>query len=328
MNISKRHISYLKYTVAILITLLLVHQVHTAQNQKNIVDTFLEKNWSENLVWMILVVLLMPINWYLESLKWKTLMKPFIKISTLEAIKSVLVGVSLGVVTPARLGEYGGRVLMSPLDKSREVISSTFAGSIAQNLINVVIGMVMSYFFLKSIINEFFSTPYLFYAVVLFQIIAMIVTYFYLRKMVNKMSEWSIFEKWKKMLSNVATIYPNDSKLLTKVLMWSVMRYGIYFVQYLCILYYLGIDAEFWILGSHVAGVFMIQTLIPLPAFLSIPARGEIAIMVWQNIGILPIWALTATYVLWFLNLVIPSIIGVIILLISNKNKNNGQVLA
>jgi len=124
----------------------------------------------------------------------------------------------------------------------------------------------------------------------------------------------------------VSHIYPNDKTLLTEVLIWSILRYAVYFTQYLLLLYYMGIENNFWILSSHVAGIYLIQTLIPLPAFLSVPARGEIAILVWQNVGISPIWALSVTYSLWILNLIIPAIIGVVILLISNKNKKNNEV--
>jgi len=114
MKISKRHISYLKYVLAVLILGFLIYQIKTANSQEDIKYILTQKDWTEKIYLLIFVIVLMPVNWFLESLKWKKLMKSFLNISIKDAIKAVLVGVSFGVVTPARLGEYGGRVLMTP----------------------------------------------------------------------------------------------------------------------------------------------------------------------------------------------------------------------
>ncbi len=304
---------------------MLIYQIKNAQNQ-DIISLLGKNNWENNIHFLIILVFLMPLNWYLESLKWKTLMNPFIKLSSIEALKSILVGLSFGMVTPARLGEYGGRVLMSPLGKSTEVITSTFAASISQNLINIIVGLSLSYYFIKPLTSEILIQPFLFGNIIFIQVVIMITIYFYLGPISVKMSQWSYLSRWKDLLINVSKIYPRDMLSLSIVLFWSFLRYGVYLAQYLLLLHYLDLYKEFWILTSHVAGIYLIQTLIPLPAFLSVPARGEIAILVWQNVGISPIWALTATYSLWLINLIIPAIIGVVILLISNKNKKNDQI--
>jgi hypothetical protein len=101
----------------------------------------------------------------------------------------------------------------------------------------------------------------------------------------------------------------------------SLVRYGVYFIQYLLVLSSLHIEVKNWEVVSHLASIFLIQTLIPLPAFISVPARGEVAVLVWQNAGIHAAHALTATYTIWFINLIIPALVGLLILIKSVKNQ-------
>lgn len=326
MTASKHSWYTLKYLLAAIIVILIGYQIHSAQKQDDIVQGLQQRDWVTNIVYLIVAISLMPINWYLESVKWRILMKPFLNISQIEAIKSVLVGIALGIVTPARIGEYGGRILMTPFAKSKEVVSSTFAGSLAQNLSNIIIGLLLSYFILKDIFDKIFHHPYLFLTVVGLQITLMLGIYFYLSKIMLYASRLSVPIKLKKLFYKAGHIYPKSFNLLNKVFLISFLRYSVYFVQYILILLYLGIKVKEWLIASHVAGIYLIQTLMPLPAFLSVPARGEIAILVWQNVGITPLWALAATYCLWLINLIVPSVIGIIILLKSRKNNPDDEV--
>ena len=84
---------------------------------------------------------------------------------------------------------------------------------------------------------------------------------------------------------------------------------------------FLGLDHSFSELGGNIAGIYLIQTGIPLPAFLSIFARGEIAVIVWSGLGIDKFIALAATFGLWFINLILPALIGTVILYRTDINK-------
>jgi hypothetical protein len=54
------------------------------------------------------VVLLMPVNWFLELVKWKRLVGRNQDLSYGVALRGLLLGVALSVITPNRLGELGG----------------------------------------------------------------------------------------------------------------------------------------------------------------------------------------------------------------------------
>jgi len=65
----------------------------------------------------------------------------------------------------------------------------------------------------------------------------------------------------------------------------------------------------------------MLQTGVPLPPITGILARGGLAVFIWGHFGIDEWSALIATFILYFFNLIIPSIVGVFVLLI-NYRKN------
>ena len=58
------------------------------------------------------VLLLMPVNWMLEGLKWKLAAGQQVKLSFGNAMRGVLAGVTIGTATPNRIGEFAGRIFM------------------------------------------------------------------------------------------------------------------------------------------------------------------------------------------------------------------------
>lgn len=256
----------------------------------------------------------MPVNWFLESKKWQILMSPHVALSLNDALKTVLSGIALGIATPARIGEYGGRLLTSDPNHKPQVISATLLGSIAQNLCNVVMGLVFSYYFLKSIFNVTYSDHITFSIAVGLQIGILIFIYYKLPKVAKFVER---FLKWKyflKISSKLKSLDLYTVPLLNKIILISLLRYSIYFIQYLLILKFLGVQNDFLELSGGIASIYLIQTGIPLPAFLSILARGELAILVWSSLGIVELTALVATFILWFVNLIFPSLVGLMIL--------------
>ena len=53
----------------------------------------------------------MCLNWSIEAIKWRLLIKKMQPITFIEALKGVLSGVAVGTFTPNRIGEFGGRIL-------------------------------------------------------------------------------------------------------------------------------------------------------------------------------------------------------------------------
>src|SRR5688572_25018804 len=77
----------------------------------------LEKSWQHirqsfggAMIWnLIATILLMFVNWSIETIKWKLAVEKIQRISFFTAFRAVLSGVTFSVTTPNRVGEYFGR---------------------------------------------------------------------------------------------------------------------------------------------------------------------------------------------------------------------------
>src|SRR5690606_38544529 len=99
---------------------------------------------------LTVVLLLMLINWFTESLKWQYICLQFQPITLAKAIESVLCGLAWAVFTPNRIGEYGGRVLfLMPRKRVYGIIGMT-VGAISLMVITNVLGALAICWFVAS----------------------------------------------------------------------------------------------------------------------------------------------------------------------------------
>lgn len=300
----------LKWLVLVLLSWMIYHQVvaYDASQLSQLFDASDRSIWRKLL--LVAVLVLMPLNWLLEAHKWRLLLAPFTVIHLRQALKTIFVGITLGVVTPARVGEYAGRLISSDQRYRSQVITATMLGSIAQNTINIALGLLLCYSFLNYIdlVNSWqYST---FIGIVSLQVVVLLWIYYHLPKVVSVFKKWisQVFNYTIKIDFSYLEVY--QRKLLHHTLLLSFLRYLTYFLQYFLILLFLGVEGDWLDLASSISTIFLIQTGIPVPAFLSIFARGELAILVWGQLGISAYVALTASLILWFTNLIFPALIG------------------
>lgn len=68
----------------------------------------------QRFVYFAAILFLMPLNWAIETAKWQLLLSGTVSQSFGDALKSVLAGLNTGFVTPNRIGEFAGRILLLP----------------------------------------------------------------------------------------------------------------------------------------------------------------------------------------------------------------------
>lgn len=309
----KKSLSLIKISIFLILGLLLLFQSTKGKGiDLHSIRHFVSNN-NLSYWYLIFTILLMPLNWWLESLKWQKLMAPHQQINTGMAIRTILAGITSGILTPARIGEYAGRLITSRNDQKPLVISATLLGSIAQNLCNIIAGLIFSYCFLKSTFNVTYKDHFTFSIIITIQLIIFIGMYYNLSKVahfIERLIGTKLIGKYSAKLKSL-DLY--NTKLLNIVLIISACRYFVYFIQYFFMLRFFGVSEDLNILSGNIAGIYLIQTGIPLPGFMSLFARGEIAVLVWSGLGIEAITALSATFGLWFINLIIPAVLGLFI---------------
>lgn len=260
----------------------------------------------------------MPLNWLTETLKWKILVEPFEKMNLGRAFKGVLSGISVALLTPNRIGEYGGRMVVVEAKNNWKAVISTVVSSISQNIWNIGFGLIGLMLYLKQLgslegymfgSGLFLSFGFLFLTLIIYFNLD------WVNKLLANLKKRKLVSK---ILFHLDLIKAYTSKILLSVLFLALVRYCVYFLQYYLILRFFGLELNIANGFIGISTIFLVQTSLPLPPVLGFLARGEIALLVWEELAFNPISILGATYTLWLINLILPSIVGGIIILSSD----------
>ena len=93
-----------------------------------------------NIGLVILFLSLMPLNWFIEWLKWKTIVASK-NISLRVRWHSFLSGIVSGVVTPAYAGNFIGRIFYFDKEDRKEIILNTLVSNGSQFIISITLGI-------------------------------------------------------------------------------------------------------------------------------------------------------------------------------------------
>jgi hypothetical protein len=277
-----------------------------------------------------MVLLLMLVNYGLEARKWQLLLKPLEKFSIVKAFKSVMAGCSITMLTPNRVGEYGGRILFVREPNRLRAISLNILGSISQLLVTVLMGtagLIVLRFFSGAEAVVFSFIPAAFNNTLLLTCIflSVFIVLFYLR------IGWLIqlMEKIKflaKPLRYVRLLHQFSGKQLLRILFLSLIRYMAFILQYMLLLRVMDVSVGyvlcFWLLSVF----YLVMAVAPSIGFTELPLRATAIVEIFRQYSgnILGIQA--ATLGIWLINLVLPAVIGSILILgikITKENEEN-----
>ncbi len=254
----------------------------------------------------------MFINWTLEIIKWKSLVEVKHKISFRESAKAVLMGITLGMVSPFRVGEFAGRLLVLPKRKMPVSVASSLYGSISQNFWILVFGAISLKLLIPSHpIFYFRSLDPLILGILGVALIVLIV-YFLLPVISQKIRTPYLKRRFPSLHDKELLTY--TPKQLFFVLLLSGMRYAVFCFQFYLLLVFFGMELMAKIALPSIPLIYAIQSGIPIPGVLSAVARGEIAIMVLSSYNVNEITILISSLMIWIINLLLPSLIGLILI--------------
>ncbi|PKP22266.1 MAG: hypothetical protein CVU05_04620 [Bacteroidetes bacterium HGW-Bacteroidetes-21] len=303
MNFIRKHgFSLLRWIIAVASFIYLTHILyhHTDEISRFFSETLPKSNF-----WLLVyVILLMPINWLLESLKWYAGIRSIEKVKLTSAIKSVLAGVTVAFVSPNRTGEFIGRItVLSPENRGKGIFASIHI-SLAQTLITIIAG-VLSLTFLLMLLTPGMAFLYLVSAILL----TTLIFWFYFRfyhiseYLTRKVFFRNIFNK-----NEVLVRLP--VKTLSINLLLSALRYFVFVGQFILALNFADVELSITEMTIAIALVYLLMTVIPSFAMAELGIRGSVAVYVFGYFIVNPTAIVLATTLLWTINLVVPAIAG------------------
>lgn len=292
---------------------IIYHQVIVRNNFKETLDSY-NILLQERETWWILgaITVMMFLNWLLESLKWQALMIKIQPVSTGVALRAIFSGITVSFFTPNRVGEFAGRILHLEAYGRVKAAIATVVGSMNQLLITVVAGVVALLFTLKSLWPDLRFLFSVVSALTIVALIALIVLYFNVSRFYFVLHRIKLLRKIDE-YTRVFSFY--HAKELSKITILSAARYIVFNLQYILLLYLLHVNIDFLNALRLISLIFLTMAIVPSSAFVELGIRGSIALYFMEPLSSNTTGIVTASFSLWFINLVIPAVIGAFALL-------------
>jgi len=266
-----------------------------------------------------LAVLLMPVNWALETLKWHVLVNKFQRLSFLKSFEAVLSGLSLSMNTPNRIGEYGGRILYLNPEFRLRGIALTVLCSLAQLFVTLFFGwvslIILHPFLETGTLKNAGFTEILFEVLKYGVLIALLLTgfVFFRVQWIVKLLQW--IPVVKKRFSFAFVLDHLGSKNMAEILFYSLLRFIVFAVQYILVWQAFQVEINWWEGFWSVSLIFLIIAIIPSFAIAEVGIRGKVAVIVVGLFSLNTVAILTGAVGMWLLNLVLPALAGSLFLL-------------
>lgn len=290
----------------------LMHQADLEQRWQQIQASW--RSWK-----FFLVIFLMLLNWGIEACKWQLLVKHVQRFTFTQAFKSVLSGCSITMLTPNRIGEYGGRVLFLQEANRIKGISLTIVGSISQLLVTMVMGC-LGLFFLRYFShngnNALSVLPHFWGDILIYLSVAgtLVLFLFYIRLswLVRLMEKVPAFVKATR---HITVLDEFTVKQLVQVFSLSVLRYVVFVLQYVLLLQVMQVGIAAWLSFWLITVFYLVMAVAPTIGFLELPIRAKASIELMQLFSSNILGIETAALGIWVINLVIPALMGSLLIL-------------
>ena len=262
---------------------------------------------SSLLLVMITLFILMLLNWFLEALKWKYLLKDVQKISTWRAVESVFCGLTWAVFTPNRLGEFGGRVFfLSPRKRIIGVISMS-VGAIGQMVVTNVLGSLALLWFVGRFIQLNVIINFALAFLVAIFCSFFVVFYFNIQLVDGLLAKVKFIKPFRRFFRILAKY---KKKELLRVLIYCLSRFTVFTTQYCLVIHLLIPEIPVFYMVMILFILFFIQSALPSLDLLDIGVRALTATYFFGFVTSQEVAIMAATASIWLVNLIIPAFIG------------------
>lgn len=256
---------------------------------------------THNIYLLSLATMLMPINWGIEMWKWYKISHVVENVSFKKAALSVLVGLAYGHLLSGRTSEFLGKWHFFSTKNRTHITVLHFINGAFQMYITLIIGTLFLLFYFK---NDISHTPYAHWLIwidlIIFLLLSILLIYadkLYLLQKIFPSLQYKI---------------PHSLKV--KLLLWSLLRYSIFILQFYLVFLIFNPHQNFNLhFISQTSLYYMLTSIIPMISIIEIAVRSLIGILAFHASGINDVSLTFITTLIWTINLAIPSIVGFII---------------
>lgn len=231
------------------------------------------------------------LNRFLEILKWQNLVKTIKEISVGEATKQVLGALTAGIFTPNGLGEYAGKALYFDKSKTKQIIFLNLICNGIQMILTILFGTIGLY-----ILGYNYWVLAIVGIIIGFAIIALVTK----KITIKGYSLEKLFSK----INEIPQIILRKNNYL------AVCRYLVFSHQYYFLFLAFDVELPYFTLMATIAVVYFLASSLPSFQFLDFAVKGSVAVFFFGKLGVNEWIVVFIATLMWFLNVVLPVIIG------------------
>jgi hypothetical protein len=239
----------------------------------------------------IFILLFSFANRFLEILKWQNLVSVLKPISLAESTKQVLGALTAGIFTPNGLGEYAGKALYFEKIYTKKIIFLNLICNGVQMILTVLFGAI-----------GLFIIGYWKWSLVLIGISFSLLLGSFLSKNI-KIKGYSI----QKLIERINEI---PKRIHQKNNLLALCRYLVFSHQYYFLFLAFDVDLPYLTMMATIATVYFLASSLPSFQFLDFAVKGSVAVFFFGNLGVNEWIVVFISTLMWFLNVVLPVVIG------------------
>lgn len=270
------------------------------------VTLLLHKNSSEIIIILLVLTFL---NRFLEILKWQNLVSFIASISVAKATQQVLGALTFSIFTPNGIGEYAAKALFYDKKETRTIVFLNLIGNGIQVIVSIFFGIISLLLF-----SFYFPKESRFILLLLSIFFVLCIFVFSFKKItIRGYSINLLFQKTNEI----------PKKIHRKNLLLSTMRFLILMHQYYFLFLFFDINLPYLLIMVTIISVYLLGSALPTFQFLDFAVKGSVAVYFFGLLGVNEWITIFITTLIWFLNVVLPVIIGSYYVL-SFKMKKSG----
>lgn len=246
---------------------------------------------------ILFILLFSFLNRFFEILKWQNLVSVLRKIPLLEATAQVLGALTAGIFTPNGLGEYAGKAFFFEKSATKKIVFLNLICNGIQMIFTIVFGIFGLLYF-----NANFHIITTKTVAILFMLLIVVVLIIFSLKKI-KIKGYSV----EKLIHKINEI---PKSIHQKNILLGLCRYLVFSHQYYFLFLAFDVDLPYFTLVSAITSIYFLASSLPTFQFLDFAVKGSVAVYFFALLGVNEWIVVFISTLMWFLNVVLPVIIG------------------
>ncbi|HKK67017.1 MAG TPA: lysylphosphatidylglycerol synthase domain-containing protein [Bacteroidales bacterium] len=263
---------------------------------------------------LVLILLLMLVNWGVEAKKWQYMAQKLESFTFFKAFRAVMSGVTAGMFTPNRTGEFAGRVLY--LQHKNRVQGSVLSiiSSFSQFFTTLLFGIPALIVFLAEISSPHVFEDSLFIAAGLSVLTAvfLMLLYFNMRWIYSLLIKIPWLSRHREAIHYLKDIPRRD---LLNLLLLSIFRYLVFITQFFLVCKVFQLNIGFGAVFIGAANLYFLMSMLPVFTLGEPGLRGSLTGIIFQAFTVNIAGIISASVMLWIINVLFVALVGALFLL-------------